>query len=71
MSKRISFVTLGCAKNEVDTNHMQEALLQAGYNVVSPEEEADAVIVNTCSFIQEAVEESLDTIFDIGTPRSY
>lgn len=66
MSKRISFVTLGCAKNEVDTNHMQEALLQAGYDVVSPEEDVDAVIVNTCSFIQEAVEESLDTIFDIA-----
>ena len=70
MSKRISFVTLGCAKNEVDTNHMQEALLQAGYNVVSPEEESDAVIVNTCSFIQSATEESIEAVFDAaGMPN--
>lgn len=66
MTKRVSFITLGCAKNEVDTNHMQEALIKAGYEVVSPEEEVDAVIVNTCSFIQEAVEESLAAIFDVS-----
>lgn len=66
MAKRISFITLGCAKNEVDSNHMQEDLLRAGYQVVAPDEPCDALVVNTCSFIQEAVEESIETVLDVA-----
>ncbi len=77
--KRVSFITLGCAKNEVDSAHMAARLAQAGYEVVDQEllEEAedgigsatealDAIIVNTCSFLREAIEENLDVIFDVA-----
>ena len=78
--KRVSFITLGCAKNEVDSAHMAARLAQAGYEVVDQEllEEAedgngcttealDAIIVNTCSFLREAIEENLDVIFDVAS----
>ena len=65
-----SFVTLGCAKNEVDTSHMRRRLAQAGYALSDDCALADAVIVNTCSFIQSATEESIDTIFELaGLPK--
>lgn len=70
MGKRVAFVTLGCAKNEVDTAHMKENLLQAGYTVVGSDDACDAVVVNTCSFIQDAVEESLDVIFEIAKEQA-
>ena len=74
---RICFVTLGCAKNEVDTAHMQARLREAGYEIHDGEaldctasvesiDPFDAIIVNTCSFLQEAIEESLEVIFDIA-----
>lgn len=59
----VSFVTMGCAKNEVDSASMAKRLLDAGYLVVDDVECADAIIVNTCSFIQSATEESLEAIF--------
>lgn len=61
----ISFVTLGCAKNEVDTDKMQARLLAAGFSLVDDAREADIVIVNTCAFLTSAVDESLETIFDL------
>lgn len=61
----VCFVTLGCAKNEVDSAEMTRMVLEAGYAVVEDPAHADAVVVNTCSFIQAATEESLDTIFDV------
>ncbi|MDO5335715.1 MAG: 30S ribosomal protein S12 methylthiotransferase RimO [Coriobacteriia bacterium] len=70
MGKRVAFVTLGCAKNEVDTAHMKEDLLQAGYTVVGSDDAADVVIVNTCSFIQDAVEESIDVILEIAREQA-
>ena len=60
----VAFVTLGCAKNEVDTAHMRERVLAAGFSLSEDPEQADAIIVNTCSFIQAATEESLDAIFE-------
>ncbi len=64
LRRRVAFVTLGCAKNEVDTSHMQARVLEAGYLVAEDPSTADAVVVNTCSFIQAATEESLEAIFD-------
>lgn len=67
---RICFVTLGCAKNEVDTAHMKERVLAAGYRLEDTPELAQVVVVNTCSFIQSATEESLEAIFDAaGLPN--
>lgn len=66
----VAFVTLGCAKNEVDTAHMRARLAQAGFALEDDPARADAVVVNTCSFIQSATEESLEAVFDVaGLPN--
>ena len=61
MPKRIAFLTLGCAKNEVDSAQMQEDLVRAGFDIVDVEAPFDALVINTCAFIQPAIEESIDT----------
>lgn len=66
MSKNVSFLTLGCAKNESDSARMQEDLIRAGYSIVDIADSADVIVVNTCSFIQSAIEESLDAVFEIA-----
>lgn len=62
----VAFVTMGCAKNEVDSEHMANRLAAAGYLVVDDPEQADVVIVNTCSFIQAATEESIEAILEVA-----
>ena len=57
---------LGCEKNRIDSEHMLGLLVQAGYQVDSNEELADYVIVNTCSFIQAAREESVRTLVELA-----
>lgn len=59
-------VTMGCAKNEVDSASMAERLVAAGAEIADDPEIADVIIVNTCSFIQSATEESLDMIFQMA-----
>jgi ribosomal protein S12 methylthiotransferase len=61
----VSCITLGCAKNEVDSDRMRSLVQAAGYAVGDTPELADAVIVNTCSFLTEATEEALAAIFDV------
>ncbi|MBM6775729.1 30S ribosomal protein S12 methylthiotransferase RimO [Collinsella tanakaei] len=56
----VYFITLGCAKNEVDTDRMRSLLLAAGYEEAPDVEEADLAIVNTCSFLASATEESIE-----------
>ena len=58
----VAFTHLGCEKNRVDTEHMLGLLEEAGYGISSSEEDAAVVVVNTCSFIQEAREESVRTL---------
>ena len=62
---RACFVTLGCAKNEVDSADMARRLADAGYGICDDCDVADLIIVNTCSFIQSAVEEGIDAILDV------
>ncbi|MGF1602573.1 MAG: 30S ribosomal protein S12 methylthiotransferase RimO [Thermosynechococcaceae cyanobacterium] len=62
----IAITHLGCEKNRVDTEHMLGLLVEAGYGVDSDEAMADYVIVNTCSFIQEAREESVRTLVELA-----
>jgi ribosomal protein S12 methylthiotransferase len=57
---------LGCEKNRIDTEHMLGLLVQAGYEVDADEALADYVIVNTCSFIQAAREESVRTLVELA-----
>ena len=62
---RVAFVTLGCAKNEVDTDKMRARLAAATFTLVDSCQEADVIVVNTCAFLESAVEEGLELIFDI------
>ncbi len=61
-SPRIGFVSLGCPKALVDSEHILTRLRAEGYDIVSDYDGADLVVINTCGFIEDAVEESLDTI---------
>jgi ribosomal protein S12 methylthiotransferase len=61
---RIGLISLGCAKNLVDAEIMLGSLMQAGVEITNDAATADAVIVNTCSFIDSAQEESVDTILE-------
>jgi ribosomal protein S12 methylthiotransferase len=62
----IAISHLGCEKNRIDTEHMLGLLVQAGYSVDADEALADYVIVNTCSFIQAAREESVRTLVELA-----
>jgi ribosomal protein S12 methylthiotransferase len=62
----IAISHLGCEKNRIDTEHMLGLLVKAGYGVDTNEELADYVIVNTCSFIQAAREESVRTLVELA-----
>jgi len=63
---RVHFVSLGCPKNRVDAEHMLGVTLQQGHELVDDAESADTIVVNTCSFIGEAKEESVNTILEMG-----
>jgi ribosomal protein S12 methylthiotransferase len=62
----IAISHLGCEKNRIDTEHMLGLLVEAGYSVDSNEELAEYVIVNTCSFIEAAREESVKTLVELA-----
>ncbi|WP_035799881.1 30S ribosomal protein S12 methylthiotransferase RimO [Crocosphaera chwakensis] len=62
----IAISHLGCEKNRIDSEHMLGLLAQQGYSIDANEELADYVIVNTCSFIQEAREESVRTLVELA-----
>lgn len=64
--QKISIVSLGCARNLVDSEVMAGLLQQDQYTMVEQPADADVVIVNTCGFIGAAKEESIDTIIEIG-----
>jgi ribosomal protein S12 methylthiotransferase len=59
---RVGFVSLGCPKATVDSEHILTQLRAEGYDIVPSYQDADLVVVNTCGFIDAAVEESLDAI---------
>lgn len=64
MSK-IGFISLGCPKNQVDGERMLALLQNAGHEIVDDIDGADAVIVNTCAFIEDAKKEAIETILDV------
>ncbi len=65
-SKKIGFVSLGCPKNLVDSEVMMGLLSQGGAQITSHAEDADIIVVNTCSFIDTAKQESVDTILEMA-----
>ena len=62
MSRSVALVTLGCARNEVDSEELAARLDQSGWTVVDDAGDADAVLVNTCGFIEAAKRDSIDTL---------
>ncbi|MBP1751302.1 MAG: rimO [Geobacteraceae bacterium] len=64
--QKVSMVSLGCPKNLVDAEVMLGFLNREGYEITTDEKEADIIIVNTCSFIKEAKQESIDAILDLA-----
>ena len=61
---KVGFISLGCAKNQVDTEVMLKKLLDEGMEITADETEADVIIINTCAFIESAKQESIDNILD-------
>lgn len=61
--------TLGCSKNQVDSDKISSALEHAGYGTATDPESADVVMVNTCAFIDAARRESIDTILDLAAAK--
>ena len=68
--RRVHFVTLGCPKNQVDSEVMLGVLTGRGHEIVLDPAAADTLVVNTCSFIQAAKEESIDAILDLARAKA-
>ena len=66
---RVGLISLGCAKNLVDAEIMLGSLMKSGVEITNDAAQADVVIVNTCSFIDSAQEESVDTILESAEVR--
>jgi len=70
MSKyKIGFISLGCPKNQIDTEIMLHDVVEAGYEIVAEDIEADIIIINTCAFIESAKQEAIDNILDVDWLR--
>lgn len=66
MSMKLSFISLGCDKNLVDSEKMLTLVRNAGYEIVAEGEDADIIVINTCCFIHDAKEESIETILEVA-----
>lgn len=66
MNYKVGIVSLGCAKNQVDAEMLLFTLKNRGFQIVNDPADADAVIVNTCGFIESAKQESIDEIIELG-----
>src|SRR5688500_5617287 len=69
-AQRIYFVSLGCPKNQVDTELMLGQVQAAGHSLVDAPEAADVIVVNTCAFIDAAKEESVETILEMAQHKA-
>ena len=70
MKQTVSFISLGCAKNQVDCEQMMYLMAQAGYEICPEPENVDLVIVNTCGFIDAAKSEAIDHILAVGQKKA-
>lgn len=66
MNYKVGIVSLGCAKNQVDAEMLLYTLKNRGFIIVNDPADADAVIVNTCGFIESAKQESINEIIELG-----
>ena len=67
--KKVFFVSLGCDKNLVDSEEMLGALVESGWEITDDESQADGIVINTCCFIHDAKEESVNTILEMARYR--
>ncbi len=67
---KVFLVSLGCDKNLVDSEHISGILQASGYTFTDDESEADVIIINSCCFINDAKEESINTIFEMAKYKS-
>src|SRR6202453_5122643 len=68
--QKVGFVSLGCPKNLVDSEVMMGLLARAGAELSPRAEDADVIVVNTCSFIDSAQQESVDTILEMAEHKT-
>jgi ribosomal protein S12 methylthiotransferase len=68
---KVGFVSLGCPKNLVDSEVMMGTLAQAGYEITRRADEADVLVVNTCSFIEPAQQESVNSILEMAEYKKF
>src|ERR1700689_1589861 len=68
---KAGFISLGCPKNLVDSEVMMGVLARNGYEFTPRAEEADVLVVNTCSFIAPAQKESIDTILEMAEYKKF
>src|ERR1700693_3870131 len=68
--QRVVFVSLGCPKNLVDSEVMMGLLARAGAELTTHAEDADVIVVNTCSFIESAQQESINTILEMAAHKT-
>ena len=66
---KIGFISLGCPKNQLDTEVMLHEVVEAGYEVTPEDIDADIIIINTCAFIESARKEAVDNILDVACSR--
>ena len=65
----VALVTLGCTRNEVDSEELAGRLAAEGWTLVDDAADADVAVVNTCGFVEQAKKDSLDTLRDEGAPE--
>ncbi len=66
MAIKVGFVSLGCAKNLINTEVMISKLAEEGFEIVAEDIDADVIVINTCAFIQSAKQEAIDNILDVA-----
>src|SRR5579863_8760917 len=68
---KVGFISLGCPKNLVDSEVMMGILARSGYELTPRADDADVLVVNTCSFIEAAQQESVDTILEMAEHKKF
>lgn len=69
MTYKVGMISLGCSKNQVDAEHMLADLALNGFTICNEPEQCDAIIVNTCGFIEDAKRESIENIFEAAQQK--
>ncbi|HBR32650.1 MAG TPA: 30S ribosomal protein S12 methylthiotransferase RimO, partial [Clostridiales bacterium] len=63
---KVGFVSLGCPKNQINTEKMISLLVNNGYEIVAEDVDAQVIVINTCAFVESAKQEAIENILDIA-----